>query len=282
MGRVPLTRLRVAAAGLAVAAVAPAAAGAENSLPISVLASSSLEPAFTRIEQAPEYSFADSDLLANSLRQRVPVDVYAGAGTRQPQALYRERVIAKPVTFATRRLVLIVPRANPGHVRTVNDLRRKSVSLMLTPSGLSYGAQARTLLSRLHLGGAARRARRGPANPAQLAAQIAAGKADAGIVVIPDTARVAAKLRRIALPAKSRPTGPIPDRGGQACPAPQGRRGVHPPCPVDSGAYRATQGRLRHGLTHRHAQRLTEPAVGVDPECARAWIRYGVSYTECR
>jgi ABC-type molybdate transport system substrate-binding protein len=77
---------------------------------------------------------------------------------------------------------------------------------MLTPNGLSYGAQARTLLSRLHLGRAAPRARPGPANPVQLAAQVAAGKADAGIVVTPDAASVAAKLRRIAFPARSRPT----------------------------------------------------------------------------
>jgi len=190
----------------AMSGAAPAARSAPDR-PIAVVGSSVLQRAFVSIDGAPRYSFADSDLLANSLRQGVRgVDVYAGAGSQQPQALYRERRVAKPVSFASDRLVLIVPRSNRRRVRSVSDLRRRNVSLMLGSATVSFGNQSRTVLTRLKLGAAIKRAKPGVGDPARLASQIAARKADAAIVYATSiTASVKRKLRVIAIPAKGRP-----------------------------------------------------------------------------
>jgi molybdate transport system substrate-binding protein len=132
--------------GAAVTAGLTPATGHAADLPPAVVASSALQSAFVRIDAAPRFSFADSDLLANALRQGARgVDVFAGAGSAQCQALYRQRRTAKPVSFASTRLVVIVPRGNPGRVRSIAHLRRKDVSLLLSAASVSVGNQARAL-----------------------------------------------------------------------------------------------------------------------------------------
>ena len=86
-----------------------------------------------RVDKSPRYSFAGSDQLALELQQGAPADVYAAAGPKYPELLYRAGVVRKPVVFATNKLVVIVPRSNPAHVFSVYDLRRSG--LRVVPSG---------------------------------------------------------------------------------------------------------------------------------------------------
>lgn len=174
-------------------------------LPISVLASNSLQSVLPRIDASPQYSFADSDLLANSLRKGAPADVFAAAGSQQPHALASAKLLRAPVPFATDRLVLIVPRANRRHVRSLADLKRKAVRLLLGDATVSFGAQARAMLARLRLAGVSARVPHGEIDPVQLARKVAARKADAGIVFATDLAGLRRRLRILALPAKGRP-----------------------------------------------------------------------------
>jgi hypothetical protein len=139
------------------------APGRADDLPIAVLASSTLGPAFSQIDAAPEYSFADSDLLANSLRLGARADVFAAAGADQPQALARQGRIGRPVAFATTRLVLILPRANRRRVGSVYDLGRRGVRTLLGDASLSFGRQSRAVLSRLRVRTASTRTARDPA-----------------------------------------------------------------------------------------------------------------------
>jgi molybdate transport system substrate-binding protein len=206
--RARVTRTLAALIGAAAVGVPGAgqAAVLSPTLSLSVLASSSLESAFPRIDAAPEYSFADSDLLANSIRAGARGDVYASAGAQQAAALARAGKISKPVAFATTRLVLIVPRSNPGHVRSVLDLSRKGVSLALGDPVVSFGNQGRAVLSRLGLGTLAAKVKGGLKDPRQLASQVAAGKVKAGILYATDLAAVKSKVKVISIPAKGSPT----------------------------------------------------------------------------
>jgi molybdate transport system substrate-binding protein len=193
---------------LRTSAAAPTSGTQAASVVLSVMASTELEAAFPRIDAAPEYSFADSNLLANSLRLGARVDVFAGAGLQVPNELVRLGTIGRPVEFATTRLVLIVPRRNPGDVRGTSSLARRSVSLALGNPTLSFGAAAQAVLTRLHLGAAALRAR-DERTPQALVRAVANRTVDAGIVYAPDAAAGGRRVRVLSIPAAGRPAVPI-------------------------------------------------------------------------
>src|SRR5260370_37127662 len=90
---------------------APAASNAAT----SVYAASSLRDVFTQIDGAPTYNFLGSNQLQLQIERGAPADVFAGASTVEAQALFKEGNCQRPVTFATNKLVLIVPKGNPAN-----------------------------------------------------------------------------------------------------------------------------------------------------------------------
>ena len=118
-------RRLVPALAVAVALAVPAATSAGGG--ITVFAAASLTGVFPRIDATPRYSFAGSDQLALQLQQGAPADVYAAASPKYPELLYHQGILRKPRVFATNRLVVLVPKANPARVRSVYDLRRSGV-----------------------------------------------------------------------------------------------------------------------------------------------------------
>jgi len=178
-------------------------------VPISVVASAELQAAFLKVDSAPEYSFADSELLGNSLSLGAHADVFAAAGSAQAWALARQGRIGRPVGFASTPLVVIVPRSNPGHVHTVFDLARLRASLVLGAPGFAFGDQARAVLSRLHLGAASQSANVTAKSPQAIVSRVAGGKADAGIVYAVDVAAAASRVRVISIPAAGAPVVPF-------------------------------------------------------------------------
>ena len=129
----------VLAVGAAFAAPASTAAGGG----ITVFAAASLTQVFPRIDRAPRYSFAGSDQLALQLRQGAPADVYAAASPKYPELLYRQGLLRKPRVFATNRLVVLLPKANPAHVHSVYDLRRKGVKVVIGDPSVPIGDYTR-------------------------------------------------------------------------------------------------------------------------------------------
>jgi molybdate transport system substrate-binding protein len=173
---------------------------------LTVFAAASLSEVFPRIDRAARYSFAGSDQLALQLRQGAPVDVYAAASPKYPEALYREGVLRKPRVFATNRLVVLVPRANPARVRSVYDLRRKGVKVVIGDGSVPVGAYTRQVLARLRI------ARAVLANVVSeepdvkgIVAKVALGEADAGFVYATDARAAARRAKAIALPRRAQP-----------------------------------------------------------------------------
>src|SRR5204862_1967994 len=116
---------------------------------ITVYAAASLAQVLPRIDRAPRYSFAGSDQLALQLQQGAPADVYAAASPKYPELLYHQGLLRKPRVFATNRLVVLVPKANPAGIHSVYDLRRRGVKVVIGDTSVPIGTYTRQILDTL-------------------------------------------------------------------------------------------------------------------------------------
>lgn len=102
--------------------------------------------------------------------------------------------------------MLIVPRGKADHVHKVSDLARRGIHFLVARSSVSFGAQARAVLAKLHLGAAAKRATTTTETPGQIAASVAAGRTAAAFVYASDlTAAAKAKLHVLSIPSAGKP-----------------------------------------------------------------------------
>jgi molybdate transport system substrate-binding protein len=187
-----------------VALAFPAATGAGGSF--TVFAAASLTGVFPRIDAKPRYSFAGSDQLALQIRQGAPVDVFASASPKYPRLLYRDGLVAKPVTFARNRLIVIVPRSNPADVHSVYDLRRPGVKVVIGDQGVPIGAYTRRLLDTLGIEDAVlRNVVSEETDVKGIVSKVALGEADAGFVYRTDAKPVSKRVEKIFLPARAQP-----------------------------------------------------------------------------
>jgi molybdate transport system substrate-binding protein len=197
--------MKVFAAVFAVVAlVLPSATGAGGSF--TVYAAASLTEVFPKIDKKPRYSFAGSDQLALQIRQGAPVDVYASASPKYTQLLYHDGLVRKPVTFATNKLVVIVPKSNPAGVYSVYDLRRNGVKVVIGDQGVPIGSYTRTLLDTLGIKDAVlRNVVSQETDVKGIVAKVALGEADAGFVYVTDSRPVASRVKKVLLPAWAQP-----------------------------------------------------------------------------
>jgi len=171
-----------------------------------VLAAASLTQVFPRIDKAARYDFAGSDQLALQLRQGAPADVYAAASPKYAQALYRARIVRKPVVFATSRLVVIVPRSNPAHVTSVYELRRSGVRVVIGDQTVPIGSYTRQILDTLGITkGVLKNVVSEETDVKGIVAKVALGEADAGFVYVTDAKPVASKVHVVSLPSWAQP-----------------------------------------------------------------------------
>jgi molybdate transport system substrate-binding protein len=174
--------------------------------PITVLAAASLTQVFPRISAAPRFSFAGSDQLALQIRQGAPADVYAAASPKYTELLYRDGFLLKPVVFATNKLILLVPKSNPASIRTVYDLRRAGVKLVIGDSAVPIGSYTRQILDTLGItADVMKNVVSQETDVKGIVTKVALGEADAGLVYRTDAKPVASRARTIALPDWAQP-----------------------------------------------------------------------------
>ena len=198
--------MRALAAVFAILALTlPSATGAGGSF--TVFAAASLTGVFPKIDPSPRYSFAGSDQLALQIRQGAPADVYAAASPKHPQLLYHDGLIRKPVTFATNKLVVLMPRSNPARIDSVYDLRRSGVKVVIGDRSVPIGAYTRQLLDSLGITDAVMENVVSQETDVKgIASKVALGEADAGFVYITDARPVASRVRKIQLPGWAQPS----------------------------------------------------------------------------
>lgn len=194
----------------------PPATIAQEEVTLTVFAAASLTDAFEEIATHFEaahpgvevvFNFAGSSDLAAQLAEGAPADVFASANTRQMTAAQDAgRIAGEPRIFARNRLVLIVPADNPAGIESLADLADGGILLVVAAEGVPVRDYTNTMLDNLaaDLGEDYREAVLNnivseEANVRQVAAKVALGEADAGIVYRSDvTPDLAAQV--IALP----------------------------------------------------------------------------------
>jgi molybdate transport system substrate-binding protein len=172
---------------------------------LTVFAAASLTSVFPQIDKAPRYSFAGSDQLAFQITQGAPADVYAAASPKYPEQLYAKGLVHKPRVFATNELVLIVPHANEAGIRSVFDLRRKGLRVVIGAKGVPVGDYTRKALTALGLSSVLKNVASQETDVKSVVAKVALGEADAGFVYRTDALADTKDLRQITLPAGARP-----------------------------------------------------------------------------
>lgn len=151
-----------AAAVLLLAACAPAATPAPTApepVILTVFAAASLTAAFNEIKTQFEaahpgvsvaYNFGGSNALAQQLGEGAPADVFASANKKQMDvAISAGRVVSGTTQiFARNRLVVILPKDNPGEVATLQDLAKPGLKLILADKDVPVGQYALDYLAK--------------------------------------------------------------------------------------------------------------------------------------
>ena len=193
--------MRLLAAALLV--LAAACGGGDGERTLTVFAAASLTDVFEELDPAARFNFAGSDELATQLREGAEADVYAAASPRYPQELFAEGVVERPRTFATNRLVLIVPRDNPRQIETPADVAAPGVKLVIGAEGVPIGDYTRDVLDRAGRNDVLRRVVSEEEDVRGVLGKVALGEADAGFVYATDVAAAADDVRAIELPSES-------------------------------------------------------------------------------
>jgi molybdate transport system substrate-binding protein len=186
---------------LALGLAAPAAASA-----LDVYAASSLRDVFTQIDPSPTYNFAASNTLQLQVERGAPADVFASASPQEAQALFKGGNCDRPVTFATNKLVLLVPKGNPAKIKSVYTLRKGGLNLAVGSSGVPVGSYTRTLLRRLGLSNVLKsNTVSQESSVANVVSKVALGSADAGFAYVTDGKIASDRVDAIRLPRYAQP-----------------------------------------------------------------------------
>jgi molybdate transport system substrate-binding protein len=172
---------------------------------LTVLAAASLTESFGALEKAFEArnpgtdvvtSFAGSPALVAQIQQGAPADVIATADTANMQKLVDGKQAGAPQTFARNRLAIVVEAGNPKNVKTLADLARADLVVVLAAGQVPVGKYAREALAKA---GATVTPRSLEENVKAVVAKVALGEADAGIVYETDV-RASPKVASVAIP----------------------------------------------------------------------------------
>jgi molybdate transport system substrate-binding protein len=198
-----MRKLALALAVLAGAGCGGPAGGGDSDDHPTVFGASSLTDVLPKIDPDATYNFAGSDDLAAQIQQGAPADVFAAASPKYPDELYGDGKVDKPVVFATNKLVLIVPKANPAGIHSVNDLRGRDVKLVVGAAGVPVGDYTRTLLDDMGATDVLDQVVSEEDDVKGVVGKVALGEADAGFVYVTDVEPVAEKVTAIQLPTSA-------------------------------------------------------------------------------
>jgi molybdate transport system substrate-binding protein len=187
-----------------IALALPAAVSGATTL--NVFAAASLTQVFPKVDKSERYSFAGSDQLALQIRQGAPADVFASASPKYTELAYRDGFVQKPVVFATNKLIVLVPRSNPAGIKSVYDLRRAGLKIVIGDKTVPIGTYTRQILDALGITtDVMNNVVSQETDVKGIVSKVALGEADAGFVYRTDARPVSSRTRTIALPNWAQP-----------------------------------------------------------------------------
>jgi molybdate transport system substrate-binding protein len=173
---------------------------------LAVFAAASLTEVFPQLDTKPRYSFAGSDELSAQIQLGARIDVFAAASPKYPELLFQKGLCEKPVAFATNTLVVVVPKANPAGIHSVQDLTKPGVKVVIANKAVPVGAYTLTVLKNLGIADAVlKNVVSQESDVKAVVGKIALGEADAGFVYVTDTRPVRTKVARIGIRASAQP-----------------------------------------------------------------------------
>jgi molybdate transport system substrate-binding protein len=191
---------------LALTLIVVGTAGARtNADPLSIYAAASLTEVFKAYDASQKYNFAGSNVLETQIKQGAPADIFASASPVNTQRLYAGGLVEKPVTFTANRLALIVPKSNPAGLKSVYDLRSKSLKLVIANSAVPVGSYTRTVLKKMNLSSVLTKVVSQESDVKAVTGKVALGQADAGFVYVTDARAVSDQVTVIRIPAWAQP-----------------------------------------------------------------------------
>jgi molybdenum ABC transporter molybdate-binding protein len=217
--------------------LAPTAPPAAASGTLTVFAAASLTDSFNEIGKLFEaahpgvkvtFSYAGSQSLAQQLDQGAPADVFASASKSYMDAEVKSGRVDQPTaqTFARNRLTVIYPAANPAGLKTLQDLAKPGVKLVLEDKSVPAGQYSLTFFDNAvkdksfdpkYKDNVLKNVVSYEDNVKSVLTKVTLGEADAGIVYTTDAATdKAGKIAQIAIPDSlnviaSYPIAPIKD-----------------------------------------------------------------------
>jgi molybdate transport system substrate-binding protein len=173
---------------------------------LTVYAAASLTDVFPAIAPHEKYSFGGSNALATQIQQGAPADVFASANLTLPTQLFQQKLCSKPVVFTRNRLVVVVPRSNPAHIRNVYNLTKSGVTIDIAAKGVPVGTYTLQILKNMNLTNAVlKNVVSQETDVREVLAKVDLGEVDAGFVYSTDARTVAGKVRVIKIPAWAQP-----------------------------------------------------------------------------
>jgi molybdate transport system substrate-binding protein len=196
--------LGTAAVAISAALLVGSASGSSNAQ-ITVYAAASLTDVFPKIDPTQRYSFGGSNTLAAQIQQGAPADVFASANMTLPQQVAQKGLCSKPVVFTRNTLVLVVPRSNPAKIRSIYDLRKSGIKLVIAGPGVPVGSYTLQILKNMNLSIVLSNVVSRETDVREVLAKVALGEADAGFVYSTDAKTVPGRVTVLKLPAWAQP-----------------------------------------------------------------------------
>jgi molybdate transport system substrate-binding protein len=188
---------------------------------LNVFAAASLQDVFTEMGKNFEaanpgakvaFNFAGSQQLAQQIGQGAPADVFASANKAQMAvAIKSGRVVSGTEhVFVRNRLVVIVPKDNPGKVEKLQDLANPGLKLVLAAKEVPVGQYTLDFLTKTltdtnfgaaYQGAVLKNVVSYEDNVRSVLSKVVLGEADAGVVYTTDVTQDAApKVTSIDIP----------------------------------------------------------------------------------
>ena len=173
---------------------------------LTIYAAASLTDVFPRIDPGARYSFGASNTLAAQIEQGAPADVFASANITLPAQLFAKGICSKPVVFTRNALVVVIPKSNRAGIRSVFDLSKRGVKVVIAGVGVPVGNYTLQVLRQLHLAtGVLKNVVSRETDVREVLSKVALGEADAGFVYSTDARALRGRVTAIELPASAQP-----------------------------------------------------------------------------
>jgi molybdate transport system substrate-binding protein len=182
-------------------------ASSSSTASITVLAAASLTGTFTQLGKQFEaahkgdtvkFSFGPSSGLAEQITSGAPADVFASAAPANMDTVVKAGDASNPQDFAKNTAEVAVPPDNPGKVKSVNDLAKKSVKVALCQPQVPCGVVASEVFKNLGI----------KVKPVTLQpdvksvlTQVETGNVDAGMVYVTDVQAAGSMVKGVQVPA---------------------------------------------------------------------------------